>query len=192
MSPSYLLHVINKADANIRALDWLMTFGFVDTPFGRGLMACYDTKICYFAFCEDDQTDEVAFAQLQKYWSMVSLIDDQQSMQRVSDLIFNFPTPISAISFQLVAIGTSFQAIVWNKLLAIPIGMTVSYQHIANQLNQPLATRAVGTAIGKNPLAYLIPCHRVICASGKLGGYRWGLTQKRRLLMYETFNGFFQ
>lgn len=78
--------------------------------------------------------------------------------------------------------GSEFQMLVWGALYLIPSGKTVSYQEIANQINKPNAVRAVGTACGKNPLAIIIPCHRVISSNGKEGGYRWGLDIKRQLI----------
>ena len=173
-------NVISKIEAKMLAQDWVMTFDFVVTPFGQCLMACYDKQICYFAFCNDDEG--LALVQLQKYWSNVTFSEAQQSMQPLANLIFSLSTNASV---NLLATGTVFQASVWQKLLEIPVGLTVSYQHIANQLKNPRATRAVGSAIGNNPLAYIIPCHRIICSSGKLGGYRWGVATKNSLLMYE-------
>lgn len=86
---------------------------------------------------------------------------------------------------KLIVVGTDFQIKVWQATLAIPAGSTKSYQEIAQLINAPGASRAVGTALGKNQIAYLIPCHRVICSSGSLGGYAGGLDKKRLLLEHE-------
>jgi AraC family transcriptional regulator of adaptative response/methylated-DNA-[protein]-cysteine methyltransferase len=173
--------VISKTDAKMITQNWVMTFDFVETPFGQCLMACYNKHICYFAFCHDNEG--LALLQLQKYWPNVTF--SKQSMQPLANIIFSSSTNTCV---NLLAIGTVFQASVWQKLLDIPVGNTVSYQYIANQLKKPSATRAVGSAIGKNPLAYIIPCHRVICSSGKLGGYRLGFATKNSLLLYERQN----
>jgi AraC family transcriptional regulator of adaptative response/methylated-DNA-[protein]-cysteine methyltransferase len=88
---------------------------------------------------------------------------------------------------KLCVVASDFQQEVWRELLKIPFGKTTSYGEIATNLNQPVgASRAIGTAIGKNPVAFLIPCHRVIQLSGKLGGYRWGLDRKKEILLWES------
>jgi AraC family transcriptional regulator, regulatory protein of adaptative response / methylated-DNA-[protein]-cysteine methyltransferase len=91
------------------------------------------------------------------------------------------------IKITLSVIGSDFQIQVWQELLKIPFGKTTSYGEIASNLNTPIGrARVIGTAIGKNPIAYLIPCHRVIQLSGKLGGYRWGIDKKREILTFES------
>lgn len=82
--------------------------------------------------------------------------------------------------------GTEFQLLVWNQLLKIPIGKLVSYHMIADDLNMPTASRAIGTAIGRNPIAYIVPCHRVIQSGGNFGGYMWGNTRKMAITAWEA------
>jgi AraC family transcriptional regulator of adaptative response/methylated-DNA-[protein]-cysteine methyltransferase len=86
----------------------------------------------------------------------------------------------------LLVRGTNFQVQVWNALLRIPAGRFAAYEDIAGAIGSPRAMRAVGTAVGRNPIAFLIPCHRVIRASGAIGGYRWGLSRKRAMIAWEA------
>ena len=87
---------------------------------------------------------------------------------------------------RLVLIGTDFEVRVWETLLRIPMGRAVSYADIARHLGQPTASRAVGSAVGRNPISFVVPCHRVLRSDGNLGGYHWGLTRKRALIGWET------
>lgn len=96
--------------------------------------------------------------------------------------------PLNEKTISLWVKGTNFQINVWRALLMIPKGELKSYKEVAQQIDNPKATRAVGTAIGVNPVAFLIPCHRVIRQSGELGGYRWGLTRKQAMLVREATN----
>jgi AraC family transcriptional regulator of adaptative response/methylated-DNA-[protein]-cysteine methyltransferase len=87
---------------------------------------------------------------------------------------------------RLVLIGTDFEVRVWEALLKIPMGRAVTYADIARHLGQPTAARAVGSAVGRNPISFVVPCHRVLRGDGQLGGYHWGLTRKRALIGWET------
>ena len=87
---------------------------------------------------------------------------------------------------RLVLIGTDFEVRVWETLLRVPMGRAVTYADIARHLGQPMSMRAVGSAVGRNPVSFVVPCHRVLRSDGNLGGYHWGLTRKRALLGWET------
>jgi AraC family transcriptional regulator of adaptative response/methylated-DNA-[protein]-cysteine methyltransferase len=97
--------------------------------------------------------------------------------------------PEGLVPLGLLVRGTNFQVKVWRALLQIPVGSVASYEDIATAIGAPAAVRAVGTAIGRNPVAFLIPCHRVIRTTGALGGYRWGLPRKRAMLAWEARSG---
>ncbi|GAB3370083.1 methylated-DNA--[protein]-cysteine S-methyltransferase [Spongiibacter taiwanensis] len=160
-----------------------------DSPFGQVLVASTDKGVCHLAF-EDETTK--ALAELQHRFPKASYVAGQDAHQRAALTIFRpagetggtQPVPLSTIKLHLQ--GTPFQLKVWESLLRIPEGQLRSYGHLAHALGQPKASRAVGTAIGSNPVAFLIPCHRVIQASGKLGGYRWGPTRKSALIAWEA------
>jgi AraC family transcriptional regulator, regulatory protein of adaptative response / methylated-DNA-[protein]-cysteine methyltransferase len=167
-------------------------YGIHDTLFGQVLIATNDRGICNLCFVNtiDDQTIKEI---LQKSCSYAQMIDDRTSTQPLCDLIFN-----SSINSQeckpltLLVGGSDFQVRVWQALLNIPFGGLTTYQNIAETIDRPNAVRAVGNAIGNNPIAYLIPCHRVIRKSGELGGYRWGLKRKAAILAWEGSYGVFE
>ncbi|TVQ16213.1 MAG: methylated-DNA--[protein]-cysteine S-methyltransferase [Leptolyngbya sp. DLM2.Bin15] len=159
-------------------------YGIHETPFGYALIALTHRGICNLMFLE--QADQGAAVQyLQTEWPAAGLMVDPAITQEVSDRIF---TPLATHPTPLIAHvkGTNFQIQVWRSLLMIPPGGLATYGGMAKILGRPTAARAVGTAIGRNPVGYLIPCHRVIRESGDLGGYRWGLERKAALLGWEA------
>lgn len=161
-------------------------YSLSDSLFGLVLVASTAIGVCHVAFVDSEQQGIMALqqafplAQLQP----VPLHDGQPAYhQAVIDLLVN---PARATDLTLHLRGTPFQLQVWQALLTIPSGQLCSYGQLAAQLERPRAARAVGTAIGQNPIACLIPCHRVICASGALGGYRWGVSRKAAILGWEA------
>lgn len=150
-----------------------VTYHVRDTPLGALLIGCTPQGICFSAFVE--QTEALAIAELQAHIPNASLI---QSTAEHEPLLSLEKTPLDLY-------GTPFQQRVWNTLCTIPDGSVTTYREIAARINAPRAWRAVGTAIGKNPIALFIPCHRVLPASGGIGNYRWGTTRKQALLDWE-------
>ncbi|WP_445246039.1 methylated-DNA--[protein]-cysteine S-methyltransferase, partial [Microcoleus sp. OTE_8_concoct_300] len=158
--------------------------GIHDTPFGKALIATTSRGICNLRFL--DGTDEQTAAQmLRNVWLNAEVICDRETTQPVCDTIFDRAT-LSRKPIALLVKGTNFQVQVWRALLRIPFAGITTYQTIAETIGNPTAARAVGNAVGNNPIAYLIPCHRVIRASGELGGYRWGLERKTVILSWEA------
>ena len=134
-----------------------------------------------------DLTEETAAREiLLQSWSNAEIISDRSQTQPLCDRIFNFATVENKKPLTLLVKGTNFQIQVWRALLEIPFGKVTTYQTIARAIARPTATRAVGNAVGKNPIGYLIPCHRVIRVSGELGGYRWGTERKGAILAWEA------
>jgi AraC family transcriptional regulator of adaptative response/methylated-DNA-[protein]-cysteine methyltransferase len=160
-------------------------YGMHETPFGKALIATTARGICnvYFLAGADESTAE---QMLQQAWPKATIIHDQQATQPLHDLIFNSTVSGDRKSLTLLVKGTNFQIQIWRALLSIPFGGITTYQGIAELVGRPTAARAVGNAIGSNPVAYLIPCHRVIRESGELGGYRWGLERKTAILGWEA------
>lgn len=158
-------------------------YGVHSTSFGHCLIATTARGICNLHFL--NQADETTAAQyLQTVWSNAEIICDRQLTEEISDRIFN---PEAAHSPLILHVkGTNFQIQVWRALLQIPFAGITTYQSLAASIGRSTAARAIGNAIGSNPVAYLIPCHRVIRASGELGGYRWGLDRKVMLLGWEA------
>lgn len=162
-------------------------YGWYDSPLGSVLLASQNHQLCNLFFHETaDQSFTMASAEfrLSQYWQRAQLVYDQGATEASYDAIFGSPVLLHPLPVLLR--GTEFQRQVWHALLSIPLGKTSTYRAIAKAIGRPTATRAVGTAVGKNPIAFVIPCHRVIRQSGALGGYRWGLDCKQRLLEWEA------
>ena len=160
-------------------------YGIHETLFGKSLIATTARGVCNLYFL--DATDEqIAEQILRRSWSNAELIQDQQATQPLHKLIFDTATFTDQKPLTLLVKGTNFQIQVWRALLKVPFGGITTYQTIAETIDRPTAARAVGNAVGNNPIAYLIPCHRVIRESGELGGYRWGLERKTVILGWEA------
>lgn len=165
---------------------WLLTYGFAATPFGRCLIGEGPRGICFLAFVESGD-GQAELAALRENWPQAQLQPDDAAMTRLAARIFRTPPqPAPQAPLRAYVQGSPFQILVWRALLEIQPGTLVSYGHLATMLNHPGAARAVGTAVGKNPLAYLIPCHRVIRETGVIGNYRWGRERKQALLAWES------
>jgi AraC family transcriptional regulator, regulatory protein of adaptative response / methylated-DNA-[protein]-cysteine methyltransferase len=160
-------------------------YGIEDTPFGKSLIAATDRGICSLYFV-DSIDEKIAEQLLRQSWLNAELIPDRSVIQPLCNSIFNPEAFIEQKSLTLLVKGTNFQIQVWRALLKIPLGGMTTYQTIAQTIGRPKAARAVGNAVGNNPIGYLIPCHRVIRESGELGGYRWGLERKTALLGWEA------
>jgi AraC family transcriptional regulator of adaptative response/methylated-DNA-[protein]-cysteine methyltransferase len=159
-----------------------INYSFVESPFGNIMVASTPKGICHMAFIEDETT---ALNDLQVKFPHAMYRQMLDKMQQ--NVLFIFTQDWSKLEeIKLHLKGTDFQLKVWETLLKIPMGHLTTYGDIAHQLNNPNASRAVGTAIGDNPVAFLIPCHRVIRASGELGGYHWGLTRKTAIIGWEA------
>lgn len=160
-----------------------VVWGLVATPFSPALGAMVDSQLTNLAF--GPETTEEAESYLHKQWPVSVLREDREAVRRVVEPLFakwplDEPRPLAAL-----VKGTRFQILVWEALLKIPYGVTTTYGEIAAHLGRPGGSRAVGQAVGANPIAWVIPCHRVIRESGLLGGYRWGCATKQRLLEAE-------
>lgn len=164
---------------------WTIMAGFADSPFGGCLVAESPRGICHLSFVAS-QDGRAEWAELQEDWPRARLQRDDSAAARTAERIFaRHSRPPSGPPLRAFAQGTPFQIRVWRALLQVPPGTLVNYGHLAAALGQPTAARAVGTAVGKNPLSYLIPCHRVIRATGVLGNYHWGQIRKRALVAWE-------
>lgn len=160
-----------------------LKFGFATTQFGDIIIASTTHGICYASFCNTPKTglhnlkNHFPYSHLQQVTNLLQkkalrllTIDNQDQVNRV-DLHLQ---------------GTEFQLKVWKKLLSIDIGTTASYKMVAHDIGMPTASRAVGTACGKNPIAFFIPCHRVVPTVGGTGSYRWGSMRKKRIIDWES------
>ncbi len=159
-----------------------INFSFSQTIFGQALVASTASGICHIAFAEDDET---ALTYLKSKFPNASFRNTADEMQQHALRIFN-PNRQDLNQVKLHLKGTDFQLKIWEALLKIPRGRLATYSEISKHIHNPGASRAVGTAIGANPVAFLIPCHRVIQSTGIFGGYRWGETRKTAMIGWEA------
>lgn len=164
------------------AKNLIINYNFTESPFGDIIVASTQKGICHMAFYTNEEN---AFLELKNHYPNAQFLQITDSLQQAALLIFNQKgSQLPQIKLHLK--GTDFQLKVWETLLKIPMGQLATYGAIAQQIEKPNASRAVGTAIGKNPVAFLIPCHRVIQATGALGGYMWGTTRKTAIIGWES------
>lgn len=161
-----------------------LRYSFRESPFGECLVAETPRGICHLGFVDGDDKGS-ALEALRNNWKEATIREDSQAGRKAVKQLFAPAQGTEQESIKVLLKGTNFQLKVWEALLRIPKGAVVSYGNIANAVGCPNAHRAVGTAVGQNPVAYLIPCHRVLRASGEIGGYRWGTARKRVLLATE-------
>ena len=166
--------------------DWTIRAGFVESPFGTCLVGESPRGICHLSFVESANREAGARA-IQQHWPRAKLQwDDVAASQLVAPLFQRPATLDSRPALRAFVRGTGFQFRVWRALLEVPAGTLVSYGELAAAIGNRAAARAVGAAVGQNPLAYLIPCHRVIRDTGALGDYRWGETRKKAIVAWES------
>ena len=159
-----------------------INYSYAESPFGNLLVASTAKGVCYMVFANDEQT---ALNDLHRQYPNAQFRQMVDLIQQNALYIFTHDwSKLDEIKLHLK--GTGFQLKVWETLLKIPMGQLTSYGNIAKQINQPGASRAVGSAIGDNPVAFIIPCHRVIQSTGLLGGYHWGSIRKKAMIGWEA------
>lgn len=160
-----------------------MHYGIHPTPFGKCLIATTERGICHLSFVQGSEGD--AIDNLVADWKQANMIEDYRSTAGLIEPIFDLRYSHRGKPLNVHLRGTNFQLKVWEALLQIPPGEVTTYAGIASRIGKPGATRAVGTAVGHNPIAVLIPCHRVIRKVGDFGNYRYGALRKKALLARE-------
>ena len=166
--------------------NWVISYGLTGSPFGTCLIAESPRGICHLAFVES-QDGMIELDLLKASWPHAHYHRDDKAANRLSDRIFELPIHSHARPMLRAYVqGTTFQVQVWHALLELQAGSLVSYGELASALGKPGAARSVGTALGQNPVAYLIPCHRVIRETGAVSHYRWGQQRKRIMLAWES------
>ncbi len=165
-----------------------MAYGFHASPFGEALLVATDRGVAGLAFVNEDkgETRQHALADMTQRWPKAHYVEAPDRTAPHAKVIFNATKWGKDQPVRLVMIGTDFDVRVWEALLKIPMGRAVSYTDIARHIGSPSASRAVGSAVGRNPISFVVPCHRVLRGDGSLGGYHWGLTRKRALIGWET------
>jgi AraC family transcriptional regulator of adaptative response/methylated-DNA-[protein]-cysteine methyltransferase len=162
-------------------------YGFHQSPFGRALLMATDRGLCGLAFADEAKGgDAFALADMTRRWPEAVYTRDDEVVRPYAGRIFDPGRWQAHEPLRVVLIGTDFQIRVWEQLLDIPVGRLCTYSDIARRLEAPKASRAVGAAVGRNPVSFVVPCHRAVGKSGALTGYHWGLTRKRAMLGWEA------
>lgn len=171
---------MSPGDFARRGAGLTIRWGWVDSPFGPALVMATERGICGLAFAAETGR-EAAMADLRARWPRADFVEDPGAIAAEAKAAFALKGEA-----RLHLIGAPFQIKVWEALISIPTGQVTTYSEIAGAVGHPGAVRAVGTAVGRNPVSWLIPCHRALRKSGGLGGYHWGLPVKRALLAWES------
>ncbi len=178
------LEAVTPGEYKTGGMGLTIAYGIHGTPFGHVFIAITAKGVCKLAFLQSEVIDE-HLAELYKKWPHAQLHAHQESTLKVIDAMFGKEMTLKR-PLSLHVSGTNFQTSVWKALLLIPPGTVASYSQVATAIGHPKAARAVGLAVGANPVALLIPCHRVIRQSGKIGGYHWGETRKHAIHAWES------
>ena len=162
-----------------------IAYGYHATPFGECMLAKTDTGICGLSFVQSGGRRPV-FADLKNRWTNAKLVEDPQLTRPFVKQIFNPSEEKNSVPLHLILNGTNFQIKVWEALIKIPMGAVVSYESVAAHIGMPKASRAVGNAVGSNPVSFIIPCHRVIRKTAEFGNYGGGVARKMAMLGWEA------
>jgi AraC family transcriptional regulator of adaptative response/methylated-DNA-[protein]-cysteine methyltransferase len=162
-----------------------IAYGYHATPFGECMLAKTDRGICGLSFVQNDDRQPV-FASLAQRWQNAKLIENPDVTRPLIKRIFNPSEEKDSTTLHLVLSGTNFQIKVWEALIKIPMGAVVSYEDVAAHIGMPKASRAVGNAVGNNPVSFVIPCHRVIRKTAEFGNYGGGVARKLMILGWEA------
>jgi len=163
----------------------VVRYGFHPSPFGTALVMATEYGLAGLAFA-DDGGETATLADMMRRWPKAAYVEDAAATAPFARRIFdprqwNRDRPLS-----IVLIGSDFEIRVWEALLKVPLGRATTYSDVARHIERPKAARAVGAAVGRNPISFVVPCHRVLGRSGSLTGYHWGLTRKRAILGWEA------
>ena len=163
-----------------------MTWGAAPSPFGTAVLVTTDYGLAGLGFADAQMSIEEAFEDLRRRWPRAQFHRDDARVAPIARRIFDPSRWDAAQPVKVVLIGTDFEISVWQTLLKIPVGRATTYQTVAEHLGRPTASRAVGAAVGKNPISFVVPCHRVVGSTGALTGYHWGVPRKRAILGWEA------
>ena len=183
------LFVVHEAmtpgEYRVRGAGLTITYGFHPSPFGDALVMTTPRGLAGLAFADGPEGREGILADMTRRWPAATYVRDEQATAETAGRIFDTGAWSPEQPLRVVLIGSDFEVRVWETLLGIPFGRASTYGDVAARIGRPSAARAVGAAIGRNPISFVVPCHRVVAGSGKLTGYHWGLTRKRAMLGWE-------
>jgi AraC family transcriptional regulator of adaptative response/methylated-DNA-[protein]-cysteine methyltransferase len=163
-----------------------MVWGAAPSPFGTAVVTATEYGISGLGFADAETSIEAAFDDLARRWPLARFRRDDARIAPLIERAFDPMRWSPDQPVRVVLIGTDFEVKVWETLLTIPVGQATTYQNVANRIGRPTASRAVGAAVGKNPVSFVVPCHRVVGTSGALTGYHWGVPRKRAILGWEA------
>jgi len=163
----------------------ILRYGFHPSPFGTAIVIATNRGLAGLAFADPGE-EQIAFADMKSRWPNATYVEDGDSTAALAQRIFDTRLWRQDQPLRVILIGTDFEVRVWETLLKIPMGKAVCYSDIACKINSPKASRAVGAAVGKNPVSFVVPCHRALGKDGKLTGYHWGVTRKQAMLGWEA------
>jgi AraC family transcriptional regulator of adaptative response/methylated-DNA-[protein]-cysteine methyltransferase len=176
---------MTPGDFKTGAAGLTMRFGFHASPFGEAIVVATERGLAGLGFVDDGDRG-AALADMKKRWLKAEYVEDQEATAPLARRVFDPLAWHKDQPLRVVLIGTDFEVRVWQTLLRIPLGRATTYSEIASRIGKPSASRAVGAAVGKNPISFVVPCHRVLGRSGALTGYHWGLTRKQAILGWEA------
>lgn len=162
-----------------------IVWGMAASPFGTAVLMTTDRGLAGLAFA-DPGREEAVFEEMAARWPNAAFRRDDDAVAATARQVFDPLSWQEDRPLRLVFIGSDFEIKVWETLLRIPMGRATTYSDVARHIGKPKASRAVGSAVGRNPVAFIVPCHRVLAKSGGLGGYHWGVTRKRAILGWEA------
>ena len=162
-----------------------LRYGFHPSPFGMAVIIASERGLAGLAFADEGE-EMPALADMQRRWPLATYIESFAETAPLAKRIFDSSQWREDQPLRVVLIGTDFEVRVWETLLKIPMGRATTYSDVACKISSPKASRAVGAAVGRNPISFVVPCHRVIGKSGALTGYHWGITRKRAMLGWES------
>jgi AraC family transcriptional regulator of adaptative response/methylated-DNA-[protein]-cysteine methyltransferase len=176
---------MSPGDYKQRGAGLTISYGWHVSPFGLALVMVTDRGLAGLAFC-DPGDERAALEDMRGRWPNAVYVEDMAATQPYAARVFDPARWRAEEPLRVVLIGTDFQVRVWEALLRIPMGKACSYSSIADRIGAPKASRAVGAAVGANPISFVVPCHRALGKSGALTGYHWGVTRKRAILGWEA------
>jgi AraC family transcriptional regulator of adaptative response/methylated-DNA-[protein]-cysteine methyltransferase len=160
-------------------------YGYHPSPFGTALVLATERGLAGLAFADEGE-EKASLADMMRRWPKAAYVEDQAATASLARRIFDPRQWRPETPLRVVLIGSDFEVRVWETLLTVPFGRATTYSEVARRIDRPGAARAVGAAVGRNPVSFVVPCHRVLGRSGSLTGYHWGLTRKRAILGWEA------
>ncbi len=176
---------MTPGDYKAGAAGLVIRWGWTPSPFGQALVMATERGLAGLAFA-DPENEAATFADMTARWPRATYVEDAAAVAPYAARIFEPARWTPETPLRVVLIGSDFEVRVWSTLLRVPFASAATYTGIARAIGRPTAARAVGTAVGRNPISFVVPCHRILGKGGSLCGYHWGLTRKRAILGWEA------